>query len=215
MVEPTPHGFTAILNETAAEHDAPGRLDRILPVVYDELRQMAGRRLKSEGASPTLTPTELVHEAYLRLADATRITDRGRSYFFAAAARAMRRIVVDHARHKGRAKRGGGATPVTLYDDVALSGGPSLDVLELEDGLEQLTAVSERAAQVVECRFYGGLSVDGTAEALDVTPRTVNRDWAFARAFLFDHLRGEPGSPGPDAGTPGPGAAGPSPGGAP
>lgn len=150
---------------------------------------MAGRRLRSEHRTPTLSPTELVHEAYVRLADATRITKRGRAYFFAAASRAMRQIVVDHARARGRAKRGGGVELLTLNEELALTDSTALDVLELEEGLEGLGGVSERAARVVECRFYGGLSVDETADALGVTARTVNRDWQFARAWLFDRLR--------------------------
>jgi len=109
--------------------------------------------------------------------------------------------VVDRARRRKRLKRGGGAAPLTLHDAVALTGGEQLDVLELEEGLERLAAVQERAARVVECRFYGGLSVDETAEALGVTSRTVNRDWQFARAWLFDHLRSDAAGSGPDGGS--------------
>lgn len=192
MLDASHDGFTAILNEAASAGDdaASGRLDRLLPLVYEELRGIAGARLHEEHRDPTLSPTELVHEAYLRLADVTQVTDRGRSYFFASAAQAMRRILVDHARRRGRLKRGGGSEPITLHDDLALSTGEALDVLELEDGLERLAAIAGRPARVVECRFYGGLSVEDTAEALGVTTRTVNRDWQFARAWLYDHLHG-------------------------
>jgi RNA polymerase sigma factor (TIGR02999 family) len=168
--------------------EAPPALDRLIPLVYDELRLMAAQRLRSDGSDLTLTPTELVHEVYVRLADATRITARGRAYFFASAARAMRRVIVDHARRRGRQKRGGGERPVTFHDAVALSGGPQVDVLDLERGLDQLSELAARSVRVVECRFYGGLSVEDTAVTLGVTPRTVNRDWQFARAWLFDYL---------------------------
>lgn len=167
-------------------------LDSLLPVVYDELRAMAGQRLRRDSGQLTLSPTELVHEAYLRLADATRVTARGRAYFFAAAAQAMRRIVVDHVRRRNRLKRGGGERAVTLIDAAALLDGAELEVLDLERGLETLVGQNERAARVVECRFYGGLSIEDTALALDVTTRTVNRDWQFARAWLYDFLNTTP-----------------------
>jgi len=190
MPDPNPGHLTAILNSAATAGDGQTALDGVLPLVYDELRAMAGRRLRAEPRHPTLSPTELVHEAYLRMADASRVTARGKAYFFAAAAQAMRRIVVDRARRRRRLKRGGGQAPLTLQDAVALTDDPALDVLELEEGLERLTEIQERAAKVVECRFYGGLSVEETAESLGVSPRTVDRDWQFARAWLFDHLRG-------------------------
>ena len=181
--------ITAILLETDGARAGPAPIDLLLPLVYDELREMASRRLRRDGGDLTLSPTELVHEAYLRLGDTGGVTARGRAYFFAAAAQAMRRIIVDHARRRGRRKRGGGERPVTLDDDVALVDGAELEVLDLEPGLEQLAGIAERAARVVECRFYGGLSVDDTAVALGVTTRTVNRDWQFARAWLHDYLQ--------------------------
>jgi RNA polymerase sigma-70 factor, ECF subfamily len=184
MVSPPQESITAVLLE--AQGSVP--LERLLPVVYDELRVLAGRRLRRESGGLTISPTELVHEAYLRLADSTRVTARGRAYFFAAAAHAMRRIIVDHVRRRGRQKRGGSDRLVTLHDDAALTDGSDIDVLDLERGLDALAAHNARAAQVVECRFYGGLSVADTALALDVTTRTVNRDWQFARAWLYDAL---------------------------
>ena len=190
MSDSSSGSLTAILNggHAPGEGSAP-TLEAVLPFVYDELRAMAGQRLGAEHRHPTLSPTELVHEAYLRLVDTTQVTARGRAYFFAAAAQAMRRIIVDHARRRGREKRGGGVAVLTLHDEVALTEAPDLDVLALEEGLERLEGVAARAARVVECRFYGGLSVEETGEALGVTGRTVNRDWQFARAWLFDHLR--------------------------
>jgi RNA polymerase sigma factor (TIGR02999 family) len=181
--------ITAILLQTAGGEASRAPIDLLLPLVYDELREMASRRLRRDGKDLTLSPTELVHEAYLRLGDTASVTARGRAYFFAAAAQAMRRIIVDHARRRGRRKRGGGERAITLDDALAIADGSDVDVLELEPGLVQLAAVAERAARVVECRFYAGLSIDDTAVALGVTTRTVNRDWQFARAWLHDHLK--------------------------
>lgn len=181
-----------------ADGSAAGRppLDRLLPLVYDELHAIAAGYLSADGADITLSPTELVHEAYLRLADAGRIAARGRAYFFAAAARAMRRIIVDHARRRNRLKRGGGRRVITLDDAVSFAGGGRpIDVLDLERGLEALTDIAERSVRVVECRFYGGLSIGDTALTLGVTPRTVNRDWEFARAWLYDYLNPTGGDP--------------------
>lgn len=178
--------LTDVLLEVEGASDAP--LDRVLPFVYDDLRRIAHRQLRVEPHAQTLSTTALVHEAYLRLAGGERITARGRAYFFASAARAMRQIVVDHARRRRRLKRGGGARTVTLDEATALLDGSRIEVLDLERGLEKLAALAERPARVVECRFYGGLSIDDTALALGVTARTVKRDWAFARAWLYDYL---------------------------
>ena len=164
----------------------------LLPLVYDELRRMARGRLRLERGDFTLSTTELVHEAWLRLGDSDEVAKRGRAYFFAAAAQAMRRIVVDHARRRRRIKRGGGRVAVTLDDDLAVADAGSVDLLELEAALQQLALVAPRPAQVVECRFFGGLNADDTAQALGVTSRTVHRDWAFARAWLHDYLTSDP-----------------------
>lgn len=186
-----PHDrITAILLQTEEAGGDSAALARLLPAVYDELRGMADQRLQRESGALTLSPTELVHEAYLRLADTTRVTARGRAYFFAAAAQAMRRIIVDHARRRGRLKRGGGMQHITLDDAMALMDGTDVEVLDLNDALDRLAVIDERAARVIECRFYGGLSIEDTAMALGVTTRTINRDWQFARAWLFDSLRG-------------------------
>ncbi|MDF2771412.1 MAG: polymerase sigma factor [Geminicoccaceae bacterium] len=184
-----PNRITAVLLQTDGLNAGSAPLDLLLPLVYDELREMAGRRLRQERGDLTISPTELVHEAYLRLGDTSGVTARGRAYFFAAAAQAMRRIIVDHARRRGRQKRGGGERVITLDEGLALTDGAHVEVLDLEEGLEQLTTIAGRAARVVECRFYGGLSVDETAAALGITTRTVNRDWQFARAWLHDYLK--------------------------
>lgn len=187
-IEP-PNRITAVLLQTDGLNAGSAPLDLLLPLVYDELREMAGRRLRQERGDLTISPTELVHEAYLRLGDTSGVTARGRAYFFAAAAQAMRRIIVDHARRRGRQKRGGGERVITLDEGLALTDGAHVEVLDLEEGLEQLTTIAGRAAHVVECRFYGGLSIDETAAALGITTRTVNRDWQFARAWLHDYLK--------------------------
>src|SRR5690606_7904523 len=151
----------------------PAPLEEVLPFVYDELRAIAHRQLDYGRDGDSLSTTALVHETYLRLAGDERVTSRGRAYFFGAASQAMRRIVVDHARSRQRVKRGGGAPTIALRDTHALTDAPELDVLDLEQGLAELALVAERAMRVVECRFYGGLSVEETALALGVTPRTV------------------------------------------
>ena len=132
--------------------------------------------------------TGLVHEAYLKLVDQTRVPKNGRAYFFGAAARAMRQVLVDAARHRKRLKRGGGQRPLTLDENVLGIDGFAAEVLDLEEALENLAVEFPRQAEVVECRFYGGLSVGETAGVLEVSPRTVKGDWALARAWLFAAL---------------------------
>ena len=172
--------------------EGQGQLDQLIPLVYQELRTIAHRQLFNDATDRTLSTTELVHEAYLRLSQDSRVTDRGREYFFAAAAQAMRRIVVDYVRRKRRMKRGGGIRLITLDEVPAARDDAGVDVIDLERGLSGLVAIAPRAAQVVECRFYGGLDVEQTALAVGVTTRTVKRDWSFARAWLFDYLQRHP-----------------------
>lgn len=155
-------------------------------IVYDELRLVARRQLRS--SNDTLQATALVHEAYMRLAEDARVLNRGRAYFFAAAARAMRQILVDHARARVRAKRGGGAAPVTLKTGDAEVENLSTDLLDLHRALEVLEQLNPRQARVVECRYFAGLDIEETAEALETSPRTVKRDWQLARAWLFREL---------------------------
>ncbi len=160
--------------------------EELWPRVYDELRLVA-RRQMMRGAV-TLQATALVHEAYMRLADDPNVRSRGRSYFFAAAAQAMRRIAIDHARARSRDKRGGGVAPVTLETRDAEVDGLADDVLDLHRALEALEKLSPRQAGVVECRYFGGLDIQETAEALGTSPRTVKRDWTLARAWLYRQL---------------------------
>jgi RNA polymerase sigma-70 factor, ECF subfamily len=160
-------------------------------LLYDELRELAHRYRSSEGVGSTLHTTELVHEAYLRLADDERVGSRGKAYFFGAAAQAMRRVLVDAARRRGAAKRGGAFAQVTLGEEQVAVDGYASDLLDLDRALSALEAESPRLARVVELRFFGGLSVEETAEALGVSPRTVKGDWSLARAWLHDTLGGD------------------------
>jgi RNA polymerase sigma factor (TIGR02999 family) len=164
--------------------------DRLLPLVYDEFRALARHYLAQERANHTLQPTALVHEAYMKLVDQTRVDWQGRSHFFAVAAQAMRRILVDHARSRQREKRGGGRARVVLDEAVALSPQKDEDVIALDEALERLAKLDPRQAKVVELRFFGGLGVEEVAHALGVSKRTVEGDWTFARAWLSRELRG-------------------------
>jgi RNA polymerase sigma-70 factor (ECF subfamily) len=183
---------TALLVE--ALRDRAGTVDRLFPIVYEELRGIARRQLAGERADHTLQTTALVHEAYVRLVDDDRVGRRGRPYFFASAARAMRQILVDHARRRGRAKRGGGAEPITIDDDRIGADAFAEELIDLDQALDRLAEIDPRHARVVECRYFGGMTVEETASALDVSPRTVRYDWALAKAWLHQALNagGEP-----------------------
>jgi RNA polymerase sigma factor (TIGR02999 family) len=162
---------------------------RLAEAVYDELRLIAQRHLRRERAGHSLTPTALVHEAYLKLVDQRRVAWQNRMQFFAIAARVMRRVLVDHARARAALKRGAGVS--IALDEVDVAAAPrDVDVLALDIALQQLAAVDERQCQLVELRFFAGLTVDETATVLGVAPITVKRDWALARAWLFRALRG-------------------------
>jgi RNA polymerase sigma-70 factor, ECF subfamily len=187
---------TTTLLMTAESGDVSA-LGRLVPIVYDELRAMAHRQLGRERRDPALQTTALVHEAYLKMVDDARVTRRGRAYFFAAAARAMRQVLIDLARRRKAGKRGGGAQVLTLEEDHIAVDEFAAELLDLDHALEQLAALNPRHAQVIECRFFAGMSVDETAAALDISPRAVKYDWAFARAWLYDALH-----EGHDSGTP-------------
>lgn len=175
----------------AANQGDPEALDRLVPLVYDDLRAIAARRMAAERPEHTLTTTALVHEAYLQIAGLERIEWKNRAQFFAIAARLMRRILVDHAVRRGAQKRGGEATRVTL-DRVSegLAVGPDHDaeMLALDEALTRLEKEDERLARVVEYRFFGGMTIRETGAALDVSPATVKRDWTLARAWLNREL---------------------------
>lgn len=163
-------------------------LDELLPTLFDELRAVAHRQLTRESGLVTLQTTELVHEAWLRLVRGDGVGQKGRSYFFAAAARAMRQVLVDAARRRRAIKRGTGERPLSLDEVTEGVTAFSEDLLALDQALQRLEAEHPRPARVVECRFFSGLSVDDTAEALGVSARTVKADWALARAWLYDEL---------------------------
>jgi RNA polymerase sigma-70 factor (ECF subfamily) len=165
--------------------------ERLLPAIYDELHRQAARAMRREGDAHTLQATALVHEAYLRLVDQRRIEWRSRAHFFGVAAQMMRRVLVDHARTRLAAKRGGAMQRVTLGDVDAgggASSGDELDVLALHEALERLAALDPDQARLVELRYFGGLGIEDTAEALGVSPATVKREWAVARAWLRREL---------------------------
>ena len=177
-----PREVTALISAVAGGD--PGALDRLLPVVYQELRALAHRALRGERPDHTLSTTALVHEAYLKLASADRLAFRDRAHFFAVCARAMRRVLVNYALARKTTKGGGGA-PHLPIDDVAVAARERPDdVVWVDDALARLELLSPRQTRVVECRVFGGMGVSETAEALDISPATVKRDWNLARAWL-------------------------------
>lgn len=159
-----------------------------MPVVYDELRALAAAYLRRERPDHTLQPTALANEAYLRLIDQRVANWNGRSHFFGIAAQMMRRILVDHARAHSAGKRGGGADHVPLNEAAAWTGPQDVDLIALDEALTSLTANDPRKAKVVELRFFGGMSVDETAEVLGIAAVTVMRDWTMAKAFLLREM---------------------------
>jgi RNA polymerase sigma factor (TIGR02999 family) len=181
-----PDRVTAILaaldagDETAAE--------RLLPLVYDELRALARHRMAMEPDGHTLQPTALVHEAYLRLFQSEGLAWESRGHFFGIAARAMRQILIERARAKAAAKRGGGRVQVTLHSGIAGSASRSFELEDLDRALTRLARIDPELERLVDLRFFGGLSIDEAARALDVSPATVKRRWALARAWLAREL---------------------------
>jgi len=163
-------------------------LDRLLPLVYDELHRIAARYMRGERRRNTLQTTALVNEAYMRLADYKRMQWQDRAHFFAAAAQAMRRILIDFARARRNRKRGGDAERVTLAEDIAPAPDNSTDLLALNEALEQLEKMNARQARVVELRYFGGLDEKEVGHVLGIAPRTVRADWQLARAWLYKTL---------------------------
>ncbi|HUF69094.1 MAG TPA: sigma-70 family RNA polymerase sigma factor [Longimicrobiales bacterium] len=166
--------------------------DRLIELVYDDLRQIARRHLRLDRPDHTIDTTSLVHEAYVKLAKNPEGVWQSRAQFFAFASKAMRHILIDYARRRHAAKRGGTRIRVPLQDDMATVDAEATDLLELDRALDMLGERSERMARVVECRFFGGLSVVETAEALDSSVRTVEREWTRARAYLYHTLADQP-----------------------
>ena len=168
-------------------------LDQLAPLVHRELREMARRILAGERRDGRLQPTELVHESYLRLLEWQSVEWQNRAHFFSTTARMMRRVLVDIARARGTAKRGGGAPLADLEPDSLPAPASPVDVQSIAEALDALAAIEPRASQVVEMRFFGGFTVAETAEALSVSPRTVINDWNAARAWLFSRLSSQDG----------------------
>lgn len=185
MTDTTPHDVTVLLADLSA--GVAGAADRLVVAVMDELRRMAEQAMRREADGHTLQPTELVDAAMMRLLGRTQVEWVSRSQFFAVASQTIRRILVEHARHRRRIKRDHGIR-VTLKEDHAEAPGRSLDLIALDEALQQLDALAPRQARVVELRFFGGLDIEETATALDISPATVKRDWTFARAFLLKSL---------------------------
>lgn len=161
-----------------------------MPLVYEELRRLAANRLRGERDGHTLQATALVHEAYLRLVDQTRVEWRNRAHFFAIAARMIRRILVDHARRRQADKRGGGNVRVTLDERLVGATAREVDLLALDDAMRALAELDPELAHLVELRFFSGLTIAETAEALEISPATVKREWAAARAWLHRRIGG-------------------------
>jgi RNA polymerase sigma factor (TIGR02999 family) len=183
------HQATRLLQAWGAGDSAA--LEQLIPLVHAELRRLARRYMGRERAGHTLQPTALVNEAYLRLVDLRHMRWQDRAHFFAMAARLMRRILVDGARSKGYQKRGGHAHRLSFDEALVVSEAKSEDLVALDEALTHFATVSARKAQVVELRFFGGLSVEETAEALRVSPETVKRDWRLAKVWLLRKLAGD------------------------
>jgi RNA polymerase sigma factor (TIGR02999 family) len=183
---PNPNDVTQLLLQL---DQADGRaVDRLLPLVYDELRGLAAAKLRGERPDHTLNATALVHEAYLKLIDQNRVRWQNRAHFFAVAARAMRRILIDHANARMAQKRGGGAAMATLHDDVVREARAE-ELVDLDEALTRLEALDERQARIVEMSFFVGLTHQEIAEVLGVSLSTVDRDWRLARAWLSREMR--------------------------
>ncbi len=188
LPNPTPGAVTALLKNARGGNQAA--FNDLFPLVYAELRRIAAREMRREKPGRTLQTTALVHEAYLRLLKDASHSFENRAHFLGIAAHAMREILIERARARVAQKRGGQAVRVTLEDMLLPTQGPSVDVLALDEALQRLARLDERHARVVELRYFGGLSVEETAAALDLSPATVKRAWTLARAWLYRELTG-------------------------
>jgi RNA polymerase sigma factor (TIGR02999 family) len=166
----------------------PAALQDLTPLVYDELRRLAARQFRRERRGHTLQTTALAHEAYLRLIDQSRVRWQDREHFFAVAAQTIRRILVDHARSTKSQKRGGGRGKVTIDESLGLSVSTDVDLVALDDALESLSRLDPQQGRIVELRYFGGLTIEGTATVLSISTSTVTREWALARAWLRREL---------------------------
>ncbi|HMB92628.1 MAG TPA: ECF-type sigma factor [Rhodothermales bacterium] len=184
------HEITQLLQEVSSGDRAA--MDRLLPLVYEQLRKMAHQqRLRWQGQA-TLNTTALVHEAYMRLSDGAQLDLESRLHFMRVAAKAMRYILLDHAKAKKRLKRGGDQQRVPFEEALAVSEAEAEELLALDEALKRLEKVNERQSQIIECRFFGGMTIDDTAHALGVSAPTVKRGWAMARAWLYREMQTSP-----------------------
>ena len=179
---------TVLLAELANGNKDAGA--KLVPLVYSELRRIAARYMRREKSDHVLQATALVHEAYLKLVEQRSVSWQGRSHFFGIAAQMMRRILIDDARKRVRVKRGGGQAAEVLDEAMAFSPERSYELIELDTALQRLAEIDPRQAKIVELRFFGGLSVEEAAEVLEISPKTVKRDWSVAKAWLHAELRG-------------------------
>jgi len=166
-------------------------LDKLVPLVYEELRRQAARYLRHERVGHTLQTTALIHEAYVRLVDQRNVHWQNRAHFFGIAAQMMRRILVDHARSKKRAKRGGSDIRISFTEASLKTPDRDLDIVALDEALERLAQIDEQQSRIVELRFFSGLTVEETAEVLSISTATVKRDWSMAKAWLHREISGE------------------------
>jgi RNA polymerase sigma-70 factor, ECF subfamily len=187
MSAASPQDVTRLLQAWSRGEESA--LEKLVPLVYRELHLRARRCMARERAAHSLQTTALIHEAYLRLVGSSPVAWESRSHFFAIAARLMRRILVDRARARRSQKRGGAARPVSFDDQLVVAGPPDRDLVSLDDALQALADFDERKAKVVEMRFFGGLSVEETAEVLGVSPQTVLRDWKLSKAWLLREMK--------------------------
>jgi len=185
-VSSTPGEVTQILLDL--RRGEQGDQNRLILLVYAELRRIAGAHLKREVAHHSLQPTALVHEAYMRLVEIDQVDWQSRAHFFSIASRVMRRILVDYARARRADKRGGGAATVFLEEALLASPGRSPEIVALDDALNQLAELDERQARIVEMRFFGGMTEEETGDVLGISVRTVKRDWRVAKAWLYKEL---------------------------
>ena len=185
----SPANVTALLGEWSRGNQTA--LDRLLPLVYAELRRVAARQLRNERANHTLQPTALVHEVYLRIVDQRQVDWQNRAHFFGVAARVMRRILVDHARRHGASKRGDGVRCVSIDEAKDMAASTEMPILALDQALDRLESVDSDLARIVELRAFGGLTIEEAAHVLGVSPSTAKRDWRTAKSWLNRELGSE------------------------
>lgn len=187
MADQASEDVTALLSDSV--NGDPTAASKLFPLLYDELRRLALSYMKRERSDHTLQPTALVHEAYIKLVQRGSLDWKGRAHFFGIAARVMRTVLIDHARAHLREKRGGGQSPIPMDEVFIFSPEKSHELVRLEQALERLTKIDPRQGKIVELRFFGGLTVEQTADLLEISPKTVKRDWSMAKAWLHGELK--------------------------